>query len=135
VVDALLSGVHEPGDSHHDLMRAFAGVHVLGRMTRAVERGHYRTHEFGDSVLLERQRIRCRPRTVRRAGRATCGWVVRADALRLQDTVRGARLNFCRSRLCELQGAECRRRTESPAESQDQRDDGRRRPEVARYRF
>lgn len=57
VVDTLLSGAHEPGDSHYELMRAFAGPHVLGRMTCAFERGDYRTHEFGDSVLLERQRV------------------------------------------------------------------------------
>jgi S-adenosylmethionine:tRNA ribosyltransferase-isomerase len=55
VVDALLSGAHQPGESHYELLRAFAGESVLRRMTAALEQQGYRTHEFGDSVLLARQ--------------------------------------------------------------------------------
>ncbi len=51
VVDALVTGVHEPGDSHYQLLRAFAADPVLRRMTAALELGGYRCHEFGDSVL------------------------------------------------------------------------------------
>jgi S-adenosylmethionine:tRNA ribosyltransferase-isomerase len=54
VIDALLTGTHEAGSSHHELMRAFAGQQLLQRIDDALERGGYRTHEFGDSVLLER---------------------------------------------------------------------------------
>ncbi len=55
VVDAILTGVHAPGESHYELLRAFAGDPVLRRMTVALERHGYRSHEFGDSVLLVRQ--------------------------------------------------------------------------------
>jgi S-adenosylmethionine:tRNA ribosyltransferase-isomerase len=55
VVDAILTGTHEPGSSHYDLLRAFAGETLLARISAALERHGYRTHEFGDSVLLDRQ--------------------------------------------------------------------------------
>ena len=58
VVDAILSGTHEPGTSHYELLRAFAGDGVLEGATEELERAGYLTHEFGDSVLLERQRTR-----------------------------------------------------------------------------
>jgi S-adenosylmethionine:tRNA ribosyltransferase-isomerase len=58
VVDALLTGVHQPGDSHYELLRAFAGDAVLARMSAALEQHGYRSHEFGDSVLLRRQAAR-----------------------------------------------------------------------------
>ena len=54
VVDALVSGTHEPGTSHHGLLRAFASEALLQRVDQALEAGGYRTHEFGDSVLIER---------------------------------------------------------------------------------
>jgi S-adenosylmethionine:tRNA ribosyltransferase-isomerase len=54
VVDAILSGTHEPGTSHYDLLHAFAGERVLRRADRALDAGGFRTHEFGDSVLIER---------------------------------------------------------------------------------
>jgi len=53
VVDALVSGTHEPGTSHHALLQAFANEDVLDRADAALERLGYRTHEFGDSVWLE----------------------------------------------------------------------------------
>ncbi len=56
VVDAILSGAHEPGESHFELLRAFADDAVLSDMTVALERYRYRGHEFGDSVLMERSR-------------------------------------------------------------------------------
>lgn len=55
VVDAIVTGVHQAGESHFELLRAFASEHVLQRMARALEQEGYRSHEFGDSVLLERQ--------------------------------------------------------------------------------
>lgn len=54
VVDAILSGTHEPGTSHYDLLHAFAGGSALRRADRALDAGGFRTHEFGDSVLIER---------------------------------------------------------------------------------
>jgi S-adenosylmethionine:tRNA ribosyltransferase-isomerase len=56
VVDAVLTGVHEPGSSHHELLRAFVDDATLRRVdTELMGRG-YRAHEFGDSVLIERSR-------------------------------------------------------------------------------
>lgn len=54
VVDTLISGTHEPGTSHYELLRAFASDAVLRRASGLLERRGYRTHEFGDSVLIER---------------------------------------------------------------------------------
>jgi S-adenosylmethionine:tRNA ribosyltransferase-isomerase len=54
VVDAILSGTHEPGTSHYELLHAFASERVLRRANRALDAGGFRTHEFGDSVLIER---------------------------------------------------------------------------------
>ncbi|MDQ2736562.1 MAG: S-adenosylmethionine:tRNA ribosyltransferase-isomerase [Pseudomonadota bacterium] len=53
VVDALISGTHEPGSSHHELLRAFVADETLERIDAALESGGYRTHEFGDSVLVK----------------------------------------------------------------------------------
>ncbi len=55
VVDAIVSGAHEPGESHYQLLRAFANDAVLQRMSRALKHDGYRSHEFGDSVLIMRQ--------------------------------------------------------------------------------
>lgn len=52
VVDVVLSGTHEPGTSHFQLLRAFADDATLERMNAELERRRYRTHEFGDSVLM-----------------------------------------------------------------------------------
>jgi len=54
VVDAVLSGTHEKGTSHYDLMRAFVSTGTLARMEQQLESHGYRTHEFGDSILLEK---------------------------------------------------------------------------------
>jgi S-adenosylmethionine:tRNA ribosyltransferase-isomerase len=56
VVDALLSGTHEPGSSHHELLRAFVPAEVLARADAALAALGYRTHEFGDSVLIRDMR-------------------------------------------------------------------------------
>ena len=52
VVDAILSGTHEAGTSHYDLLRAFADDSTLRRADQALDEGGFRTHEFGDSVLI-----------------------------------------------------------------------------------
>lgn len=54
VVDAILSGTHEPGTSHYELLRAFLDDATLRRASAELDARGYRTHEFGDSVLIER---------------------------------------------------------------------------------
>lgn len=63
VVDAILSGTHEPGTSHYELLRAFADGPTLIRADRELETRGYRTHEFGDSVFIAKRQ----PMTLRRA--------------------------------------------------------------------
>ena len=60
VVDAILSGTHETDTSHYQLLRAFTDDAVLARADQLLADEGYRTHEFGDSVLIER-----RPRAAR----------------------------------------------------------------------
>lgn len=55
IVDAILTGVHEPGTSHHRLLRAFVNDETLHRADDELKEHAYRTHEFGDSVLIERR--------------------------------------------------------------------------------
>jgi S-adenosylmethionine:tRNA ribosyltransferase-isomerase len=54
VVDAILSGTHEAGTSHYELLRAFLDEETLRRATDELDARGYTTHEFGDSVLIER---------------------------------------------------------------------------------
>lgn len=54
VVDALVSGTHEAGESHYELLRAFVDDSVLLRMSHSLDQSGYRSHEFGDSVLIMR---------------------------------------------------------------------------------
>ena len=54
IVDAILSGTHEPGSSYHELLRAFVDNQTLGRIDQELNARDYRTHEFGDSVFLEK---------------------------------------------------------------------------------
>lgn len=56
VADAVLTGVHQPGESHFELLRAFADDVLLAKTSAALTASGYRTHEFGDSVLYN-----CRP--------------------------------------------------------------------------
>jgi len=58
VIDAILTGVHQPGESHFELLRAFADDVVLDRASAAFIAHGYRAHEFGDSMLLHRQPLR-----------------------------------------------------------------------------
>jgi len=55
IVDAILTGVHEAGTSHHQLLEAFADAATLRRAEKELDAMGYRTHEFGDSVLIERK--------------------------------------------------------------------------------
>lgn len=52
VVDGLLSGIHDPSQSHYALLEAFATRSQLEAATRAAEGWGYLEHEFGDVCLL-----------------------------------------------------------------------------------
>jgi len=65
VVDALLTGTHEPGTSHFELLRAFATDGILPRATRELNLRGYRTHEFGDFVFLQKE---CAPAHIHMKG-------------------------------------------------------------------
>jgi S-adenosylmethionine:tRNA ribosyltransferase-isomerase len=64
IVDVIVSGTHEPGSSHHALLSAFTDCATLQRADVELDAHGYRTHEFGDSVWIER-------RVPRLSGRAT----------------------------------------------------------------
>jgi S-adenosylmethionine:tRNA ribosyltransferase-isomerase len=55
IVDGLVSGLHEAGSSHYELLRAFQDDAALERMTAEAEGRDYRTHEFGDAVFVLRE--------------------------------------------------------------------------------
>jgi S-adenosylmethionine:tRNA ribosyltransferase-isomerase len=52
VVHGLLTGVHEPGSSHHALLQSFAPLPLLKGAAAHAEGAGYLGHEFGDSCLL-----------------------------------------------------------------------------------
>jgi S-adenosylmethionine:tRNA ribosyltransferase-isomerase len=52
VVDGVLTGVHAPGESHFELIQAFADEALLRRALAHAEREGYLAHEFGDSCLI-----------------------------------------------------------------------------------
>jgi S-adenosylmethionine:tRNA ribosyltransferase-isomerase len=54
IVDAIVSGLHEFGSSHYELLRAFQSDFALEQMSAQAEAGDYRAHEFGDSVFIVR---------------------------------------------------------------------------------
>lgn len=54
VIDGLITGWHEPGASHLDLLAAVAGHDVLARAYAVGDAAGIRWHEFGDSHLLLR---------------------------------------------------------------------------------
>ncbi|HEX4236113.1 MAG TPA: S-adenosylmethionine:tRNA ribosyltransferase-isomerase [Caldimonas sp.] len=54
IVDAIVSGTHPPRTSHHALLGAFVPAATLVRVDAALEACGYRSHEFGDSVWIER---------------------------------------------------------------------------------
>lgn len=57
VVDAIVTGTHEPDEPHYRLLRAFTSAATLRTMSVRLDRDGYRSHEFGDSILIER--LRC----------------------------------------------------------------------------
>src|SRR5207247_2685049 len=56
---------HEPDSSHYQLLRAFTDDATLSAASAALASEQYRTHEFGDSVLIETIRAKADTITVR----------------------------------------------------------------------
>lgn len=52
VVDAVVTGMHEIGTSHFELLEAFAGRAPLEAAVAAGDAAGYLLHEFGDSMLV-----------------------------------------------------------------------------------
>src|SRR5262249_21969310 len=52
VVNALLTGAHDPQSSHYQLLRAFVPDTLLARAVTHSDREGYLGHEFGDSWLV-----------------------------------------------------------------------------------
>ena len=52
VVDGLMSGAHAPGESHFQLLAAFAGPALLEAAAAHAGRAGFLTHELGDAMLV-----------------------------------------------------------------------------------
>ncbi len=52
VVDAIFTGMHDPGTSHHALLHAFAGDDLLRNAHASATARGFVGHEFGDSMLI-----------------------------------------------------------------------------------
>ena len=53
-VDAILTGLHLPGESHFELLQAFAPRDALVRTMQSAALAGLRNHEFGDLALVQR---------------------------------------------------------------------------------
>jgi S-adenosylmethionine:tRNA ribosyltransferase-isomerase len=52
VVDALFTGLHQHGETHYELLRAFAPDAPLGAALDHAAAAGYLTHEFGDAMIV-----------------------------------------------------------------------------------
>jgi S-adenosylmethionine:tRNA ribosyltransferase-isomerase len=52
IVDGIVTGVHEPGTSHFELLQSFASASRLEDAHAHAVRQGYHGHEFGDAVLI-----------------------------------------------------------------------------------
>ena len=93
VVDGIVSGMHEPGTSHYELLRAFQEDDALDTMAKEAEAHDYRTHEFGDAVLIDR--------------------LARVERLRLDCCLGNQMLEQC-AHQASPRFADCRARTPEP---------------------
>ena len=73
IADAIVSGMHERGSSHYELLRAFQSDRVLERMIEEADTRDYRGHEFGDAVLVFKTPEREGPRPKAQGPRAVSG--------------------------------------------------------------
>jgi S-adenosylmethionine:tRNA ribosyltransferase-isomerase len=51
-VDALLTGLHQSGESHYELLRAFAPDSPLQAALEHAADAGYQSHEFGDAMVV-----------------------------------------------------------------------------------
>lgn len=56
VVDSLLTGMHEDGTSHAQLISAFCSPEWLTRANAQASKRQYRSHEYGDLTLIHGER-------------------------------------------------------------------------------
>jgi S-adenosylmethionine:tRNA ribosyltransferase-isomerase len=52
IADGILTGIHDPSESHFDLLEAFAPSALLHAALAHAEESGYLCHEFGDSALI-----------------------------------------------------------------------------------
>lgn len=52
IVDSVISGIHQAGESHYSLLEAFAPPALMARAEAHAQRQGYRVHEFGDACLV-----------------------------------------------------------------------------------
>lgn len=52
VASGILTGMHEPGESHYRLLGAFCPLHILDRAVAHASGLGYRSHELGDTCLI-----------------------------------------------------------------------------------
>lgn len=52
MVDGILTGVHGPGESHFALLQAFAARRLLEAASTFADAAGFRSHEFGDAMLV-----------------------------------------------------------------------------------
>lgn len=52
VVDSVISGIHQPGESHYSLLEVFAPPALMARAEAHAGAQGYRVHEFGDACLV-----------------------------------------------------------------------------------
>jgi S-adenosylmethionine:tRNA ribosyltransferase-isomerase len=52
VVDGIFTGIHVAGESHFELLRAFAPEDLLGEALSYAEAHSFTTHELGDAMLV-----------------------------------------------------------------------------------
>ena len=55
-IDILITGMHEEGSSHAELMKAFCDCELLRRAEIEASIHEYRSHEYGDLTLLDCKR-------------------------------------------------------------------------------
>jgi S-adenosylmethionine:tRNA ribosyltransferase-isomerase len=100
IVDGLLTGLHEPGSSHFSLLTAFAPEEALLDATRHAEVSGYLGHEFGDAMLIVGEARFSRE-------------IIPSSELAVRKTSREGIDGLGRL----LEGRQCRREPEVPAES------------------